>query len=82
MSQLDCEVCKKTKSFTEAKKCNDCNKSNLFECDLDFSECPVCGCKHLYYKKDFNQAVGCIIILIGLAGSLDIWNQSNCVVNN
>tara|TARA_B100001146_G_scaffold202232_1_gene194004 strand:- start:2063 stop:2458 length:396 start_codon:yes stop_codon:yes gene_type:complete len=65
MSQLDCEVCKKTKSFTEAKKCNDCNKSNLFEFDLDFSECPVCGCKHLYYKKDFNQAVGCIIILIG-----------------
>ncbi len=33
--------------------------------ELNFSECPVCGCKHLYYKKDFNQAVGCIIILIG-----------------
>jgi hypothetical protein len=27
--------------------------------------CPECGCKHLYKKKDFNQALGCIIILIG-----------------
>lgn len=27
--------------------------------------CPECGCKHLYKKKNFNQAIGCIIILIG-----------------
>ncbi|MBC8345809.1 MAG: hypothetical protein ISR82_03580 [Candidatus Marinimicrobia bacterium] len=65
MSQLDCEVCKKTKLFTEAKECNECKKVILFENDLDFSECPVCGCNHLYRKKDFNQAIGCIIILIG-----------------
>ncbi len=27
--------------------------------------CPECGCKHLYKKKDFNQSLGCLIILIG-----------------
>ncbi len=33
--------------------------------DSKSSLCPECGCKHLYKKKDFNQAIGCIIILIG-----------------
>ena len=28
-------------------------------------KCPACGCKHLYKKKDFNQSLGCLIILIG-----------------
>ncbi len=65
MSQLDCEVCQKTLSFSEAAKCGECDSPNLFEYNLDFSECPVCGCKQLYRKKDFNQAVGCMIILIG-----------------
>ena len=32
---------------------------------MDFSFCPICESKHLYKKKDFNQALGCIIILIG-----------------
>ena len=27
--------------------------------------CPECGCNHLYKKKDFNQALGCLVILIG-----------------
>ena len=27
--------------------------------------CPECGCNLLYKKKDFNQALGCIVILIG-----------------
>ncbi|MDP6339114.1 MAG: hypothetical protein QF842_02160 [Candidatus Marinimicrobia bacterium] len=65
MIQVDCEVCKKTQSFSEAARCGECNNPELFNNFLNFSECPVCGCKHLYRKKDFNQAVGCIIILIG-----------------
>lgn len=28
-------------------------------------KCPKCGCKHLYKKKDFDQSLGCLIILIG-----------------
>ena len=27
--------------------------------------CPGGGCNHLYKKKDFNQALGCLVILIG-----------------
>jgi len=65
VSRLDCEICKKTKSFPEALYCNECQKPVLFESNLDFVECPVCGCEHFYRKKDFNQAVGCIVILIG-----------------
>ena len=41
------------------------SKTSLFESNLDFVECPVCGCEHFYRKKDFNQAIGCIVILIG-----------------
>ncbi len=43
MNRLDCEICKKTKSFPEAFDCNECQKPVLFESNLDFVECPVCG---------------------------------------
>ncbi len=65
MSHIECEICKETKTFNEANFCKDCNNSELFTKDLDFKKCPVCASKHLYRKKDFNQAVGCLIILIG-----------------
>jgi len=65
LKNIDCEVCKIEKSFSDAIHCKECNNPNLFEEDMDFSICPICGCKDLYRKKDFNQAVGCIIILIG-----------------
>lgn len=28
--------------------------------------CPVCACRQFYLTKDFNQAVGCLIMLIGI----------------
>ena len=65
MKNIDCEVCKIEKSFSEAIQCNECNEPNLFKENLNFTVCPICGCKDLYRKKDFNQALGCIIILIG-----------------
>jgi len=65
VSLIECEVCKKTQSFSESSDCAECKSPQLFTNPLDFTECPVCGCKHLYRKKDFNQAIGCIIILIG-----------------
>ena len=65
MSLVDCEVCKKVQPFSEAARCGECNNPDLFKRTLDFLECPVCSSKHLYKKKDFNTAVGCIIILIG-----------------
>lgn len=65
MSLIECEVCKKTKPFSEASNCGECDSPQLFVNPLDFTQCPVCECNHLYRKKDFNQAVGCMIILIG-----------------
>jgi len=31
--------------------------------NMDFSQCPSCGCKHFYHQKDFNRTIGCLIIL-------------------
>ena len=28
--------------------------------------CPLCGCEHLYRQRDFNRALGCILVLIGI----------------
>lgn len=30
------------------------------------SSCPVCGCRQFYTSKDFNQSLGCLIMLIGI----------------
>ena len=27
--------------------------------------CPLCGCRHLYRQRDFNRALGCVLVLIG-----------------
>jgi len=32
-----------------------------------FDLCPVCQCRQFYLSKDFNQFLGCLIILIGIA---------------
>ena len=29
-------------------------------------QCPVCRCRQFYLSKDFNQSVGCLIMLIGI----------------
>ena len=65
MSYLDCEQCKMKMHFEDARECNQCQQPELFNSTLDFSCCPICGGNHFYRKKDFNQAIGCIIILIG-----------------
>ena len=32
-----------------------------------FDACPVCQCKQFYISKDFNQVIGCLILIIGIA---------------
>jgi len=32
-----------------------------------FEHCLMCSCKQFYKQKDFNQALGCIIMLIGIS---------------
>lgn len=29
--------------------------------------CPLCSCKHLYRQRDFNRALGCLLVVIGAA---------------
>lgn len=29
--------------------------------------CPLCGCKHLYRQRDFNRALGCLLVVVGAA---------------
>ena len=31
-----------------------------------FNHCPICGCRQFYLQKDFNQALGCLIMLTGI----------------
>jgi hypothetical protein len=31
-----------------------------------FERCPHCTCRQFYHQKDFNQALGCFILLIGI----------------
>jgi DNA-directed RNA polymerase subunit RPC12/RpoP len=27
--------------------------------------CPLCGCRHLYRQRDFNRALGCLLVAVG-----------------
>ncbi len=27
--------------------------------------CPLCACRHLYRQRDFNRALGCLLVVIG-----------------
>jgi predicted RNA-binding Zn-ribbon protein involved in translation (DUF1610 family) len=29
--------------------------------------CPLCGCRHLYRQRDFNRALGCLLVAVGAA---------------
>lgn len=31
-----------------------------------FESCFICSCRHFYRHKDFNQAIGCLVMLIGI----------------
>ncbi|MBT7872385.1 MAG: hypothetical protein HN647_03710 [Candidatus Marinimicrobia bacterium] len=63
---LDCEKCNKVKTLPEdGFSCDRCENPDLINRSFDFKECPVCGGKQFYKRKDFNSALGCIMVLIG-----------------
>ena len=65
MNQVYCKECEICFNDETLKNCRNCNNDNLIQIDPNFLLCPVCGCKDLYIKKNFNQALGCLIIIIG-----------------
>jgi len=52
----------------EELKCPHCsNQWGKFEGDETvFEHCPCCGCRQFYITKDFNQALGCLIMGVGI----------------
>lgn len=35
--------------------------------DARVEVCPICGCRHLYRQRDFNRALGCLLVAVGAA---------------
>ena len=33
----------------------------------EVERCPLCGSKHLYRQRDFNRALGCLLVAVGAA---------------
>ncbi|MFT7538855.1 MAG: phage FluMu protein Com [Lysobacterales bacterium] len=49
-------------------KCNHCNKDlgEIKNKEDVFDYCPVCTCRQFYLTRDFNQVLGCSIMLIAI----------------
>tara|TARA_B100000700_G_scaffold227001_1_gene250605 strand:- start:18424 stop:18834 length:411 start_codon:yes stop_codon:yes gene_type:complete len=47
--------------------CSFCNEERIIvnSNDWPFKVCPFCDCAQFYKRKDFNQLIGCFIIIIG-----------------
>jgi hypothetical protein len=48
--------------------CPNCSRQwcHIEEMDAIVDRCPVCLCRQFYAQKDFNQALGCLIMLAGI----------------
>lgn len=68
----DCRNCKKTSTASLEPPapliCSHC----AAECGVvpsngfHFHHCPLCPCSQFYLVKDFNQALGCLVMLVGI----------------
>lgn len=67
-----CKDCKKHNEMEFRPEipleCPTCNKKwgQLRSADSIFESCSVCGCNQFYTQKDFNQAMGCLVMLGGI----------------
>lgn len=67
-----CPQCRSYQSIEpkdyEPLKCPKCQDVwGKFENEFaSFEHCPCCGCRQFYITKDFNQALGCLIMLFGI----------------
>ncbi len=63
---VDCERCDQIKAIPNSGfSCEDCSNPELMNPYFDFSICPVCEGSQFYRRKDFNSAIGCMVILAG-----------------
>ncbi|MFQ6673966.1 MAG: hypothetical protein ACE5GH_04170 [Fidelibacterota bacterium] len=66
----ECSSCGRYYRQTVEEKgvsCPHCGKENapILSDEWTFPECPFCHCKTFYRQKDFNQVMGCLIVLVG-----------------
>jgi len=45
-------------------KCPTCEQAWDFGV-VPLEGCPICGCRYFYRQKDFNQLLGCAVVLLG-----------------
>ena len=68
----ECDSCKNFSQVLVSENqpivCPQCSKEwgKLESVQKVFDRCPVCGCRQFYLQKDFNQALGCFIMIIGI----------------
>ena len=65
-----CDSCNNvynSKVSSKTIKCDKCKKEHFFfnSKNLIFERCSFCNCKEFYKRKDFNQKLGCLFVLIG-----------------
>ncbi len=66
--------CSKCKKLTTAEVSSDerlsCPRCGEFWANVSgqfrFDVCPFCSCNQFYVQKNFNQALGCLVMLIGI----------------
>lgn len=67
-----CDHCKQYGKVTLREhgslSCPKCQRAwgSLTTFNAVFDQCPVCGCRQFYLSKDFNQFLGCLIMLVGI----------------
>jgi len=75
MPQSIAHYCKECKQYgvvdikdQTALTCSNCQHhwGNIADVSSIFEHCPICQCRQFYTSKDFNQFLGCLIMLIGI----------------
>lgn len=72
--QIIARTCKKCEKYISVNvseksewKCTSCSETyQLGDKEKVFEKCPFCDCRQFYIQKDFNQALGCLIMLVGI----------------
>lgn len=68
-----CNFCKKYAAVeinqsSQDLNCPECQKKwgRVSNISNVFDSCPICQCRQFYTTKDFNQALGCFVMFIGI----------------
>jgi hypothetical protein len=89
--KLSCPQCKHKQAHVltwplENCVCDFCQNPLLIHSTDSFSnqkridQCPVCGAAHLYRRKDFNQKLGILLVVLGVALAYYTYGLSLLVV--